>query len=89
MFASSCSVLQTRMSQRGFSMNMLESKEVGSSASRGMDVLASQWQTVKKQMLPSSVSLYRIPLEGMAYIKGMSSYLKIQIKDVWFPTSKF
>lgn len=53
-----------------------------------MDVLASQGQAGKEQNLPSPMSLYRLPEEGMAQIRGLPSDFKIQIKDVCFPASK-
>ena len=47
-----------------------------------MDVLVKQGHTVKEQNVPSSMSLYMLPAEGVAQIKGVSSCLKIQIRDV-------
>ena len=44
--------------------------------------------TGKEQKLSSSMSLYRLPLEGMDQVKGVSSFLKIQIKDVWLSVSR-
>lgn len=52
--------------------------EVGSSVSKGMDVLKRQEQAGKEQKLLSSVSLYELPAEGVA-----------QVKDVCLPTSIF
>ena len=46
-------------------------EEVGSNASEGLDLLARGEQTGKEQKLPSFMSLYRLPAEGMAQIKGM------------------
>ena len=53
-------------------------KEVGSNAREGMDLLARIEQAGKEQKLPSSMSLYRRPAEGMAWI--ISPIQKIQIK---------
>jgi hypothetical protein len=43
----------------------------------GMDVLARQRQSGKEQMLSHSMSLYRLPAEGMTQINNVSSYLNI------------
>lgn len=51
-------------------------KEAGSTAGEGLDVLARQEQA-------GSVSLCRLPAEGVAPIKGVTSRLKIRIKDVF------
>ena len=65
-------------------------KEAGSNASEGMDVLARQEQGEKEQKLPFSVSLYRLPAEGMAqtHITYVSLHIKIWIKCVYLLTSK-
>lgn len=50
-------------------------------------MLARQEQADKEQNL-SSGSLHRLPAEGMAQIKRVSSHLKVRIKDVCLPVSK-
>lgn len=42
----------------------------------------------KDQKLPSSMSLDRLPTEGVAHIKVVSSCLKIGIVEMSFPSSK-
>lgn len=64
-------------------------EEVYSSASEGLgDVLARQGQTGKDQNPPPSVSLCKLPAEGMVQVKGVSSCLWILMKDVCLPPSK-
>lgn len=65
----------------------LNPRKVGSNASDGMDLLARQEQAGKEQNL-SSKSLYRLPAEGTAQIKDVSSHLKIQMIGVWLLTSE-
>ena len=50
-----------------------------------MDVLARQGQAGKEQKLPSSMSLYRLPAEGVAQIKDGFSHLKDTNKKWIFP----
>lgn len=52
-------------------------------------MLARQQQAAKETKLPSSMSLCSLQAEGMVQIKGVSSSLKIWIKGVNLPTSKF
>jgi hypothetical protein len=56
--------------------------EVGFNTSEGMGLLARQGQSGKEQKLPSSISLHRLLAEGVAQTKGVSSSLKIRIRDV-------
>jgi hypothetical protein len=68
---------------------MLEShpKGVGSNASEGMDLIARQSKQAESKKFPSSMSLHRLPAEGVAQIKSLSSCLKIQMKGVTFNSS--
>ena len=49
--------------------------EVGFNVSKGIDALIRQEQAGKEQKLPS-VSLYELPAEGIAHVKGVSSPFK-------------
>lgn len=44
-----------------------------------MDVLARRGQADRKQNLPSSVPLDRLPAEGVAQMKGVPSCLKAEV----------
>jgi hypothetical protein len=59
------------MSQLVFSICQ-NSKEVEFNASERMDFLARQEQAGKDQKVPSSMSFYRLPAEGMAQTIGGS-----------------
>ena len=78
--SSSCSVPQLNVS----AAPLYTPKQVGSTISKGMDVLARQGQAGKEQKF-SHVSLCRLPAGGIAHIKGVSSSFKIQIKEVCLP----
>jgi hypothetical protein len=52
-----------------------------------MDLLPRQEQAGKEQKLSSSMNLYRLPA-GVAWIIGVSSCLKVQIKGEYLSTSK-
>lgn len=60
-------------------------EEVDPNVSEVMNILARRGQAGKEQMLPSFMSLYRFPAEGMAHTKGMSFHLKTGIKSVCLP----
>ena len=62
----------------------LESEEVGSNASKRMDLLSKRKQEGKEQKLLSSMPLRRLPAEGVAGIKSVSSHLKIQFRSISF-----
>lgn len=62
-------------------------KEIGSSASEGMNVL-SRHAEGKQGKSKSIFPLSPCQAEGVAQNKGASSYLKIRIKDVYLPTSR-
>jgi hypothetical protein len=47
-----------------------------------MELVVMQEQAHKEQRLPASMSVYRLPTEGVAQGKGEFSTLKIQIKGV-------
>ena len=49
-------------------------KEGGSNATEGTDVLARWGQAGKELKLPSSLSLYRLPAEGLTQTKGVSFF---------------
>lgn len=84
----SCSATQGWMSQLVFSI-CWNAEEVYSSASEVLgDGLARQGQTGKEQNPPPSVSLCKLPAEGMVQVKGVSSCLWILMKDVCLPPSK-
>ena len=51
-------------------------REVGSNASEEMGLKARSEQAGKEQKLPSPRSLYRLPAEGVAQIRGGSSASK-------------
>jgi hypothetical protein len=63
-------------------------KQVGSNASKGMDLLTRQEQAGKMQNLSSFMSLYRLPRESVAHIRSklrvcvVCSCLKIWIKGL-------
>lgn len=57
-------------------------KEVGSDASDGVGLLVRWEHTGKKQQLPSSMCLNRLPAKGVAKRKGVLPHLKIRIKGV-------
>ena len=63
-------------------------KEVSSNDSEEMDLLARGGQAGQVLKLPSSVSLYKLPEESMAQIKGLSSHLEIWIKGISLSTSR-
>ena len=64
-------------------------EEVGSNTSEGMHVLSRQGQTGKEQMFPFSMSIHKLPVEGITQIKGVYSFLKPGIMCVCsFPASK-
>jgi hypothetical protein len=58
--------------------NKLQSQQINGCSSR-------KGQVGKEQKLTSSTSSHRLPGEGLSQIKGVSSRLKIWIKDVCFP----
>jgi hypothetical protein len=60
-------------------------EEVGSNASEGLDLLARGEQTGKEQKLPSFMSLYRLPAEGVPHIRGRFSQLKGSGLKMYFP----
>lgn len=72
------------MSQPVFSIH-LNLKEVDSKGKE--DLVARQEETDKKQKLPSSVSLHRLPADDMNQIRGRSSCLKRSGLEVDLPTS--
>lgn len=74
------------MSQLVFSI-CWNPEEAGSNASEGRNMLARRRQAGQEQKLPS-VSLYRLPAESVAQIKGVSSCLKIRFKGVCLPASQ-
>ena len=74
--SNSCSVPQGWVSQMVLCI-CWNPEEVGSSASERVDVLVKQGQVGKEQNLPSSMSFYRLPAEGVAQIKGLSSFFKV------------
>ena len=57
------------------------------SSRQNVDEFASEGKG-KEQNLPSSMSLYRLPAEGVAQIKDVSSWLRIQINSLCLPASK-
>jgi hypothetical protein len=44
---------------------VLKPREIGSNATEGMDLIARREQAGKEQKLPFSMSLFRLPVEGM------------------------
>lgn len=64
------------MSQLAFSTHW-NPEEVGSNASEGMDLLKRREQAGKEQSFLLLHHLYRLPADGMAQIKGGSSYFKV------------
>jgi hypothetical protein len=76
------------MSQLVFSIHWNPNK-LGSNTQEVMDVLVRQVQSGKDQTLPSFVSLYRLPAEGVAQIRGGFSQLKwSQLKTCLFSVQK-
>lgn len=72
------------MSQPVLSIH-LNLKEVDSKGKE--DLVARQEETGKKQKLPSSMSLHRLPADGMDQIRGRFSCLKRSGLEVDLPTS--
>lgn len=57
-----------------------------------MGLLVSQGQAGKEQMLPYSMSFYRLLAEVVAQMKGVSfcfQIFQICIKGMWIPASEF
>lgn len=52
------------------SWSLVHPKEVGSNANERIDFLARGEQAGREQKLPSCMSLYRLPAEDMAQIRG-------------------
>ena len=63
-------------------------KEVNCNASEGIDLLARWGEAGKEQILPSNMSLYRLPAEGVAQIKVMCLPISRSRLKVWLPASK-
>jgi hypothetical protein len=51
-----------------------------------MDLPASQGKQAKSKNIPPLVLLSRLPAEGVAWIKGVSSHLSLWIKDLALKT---
>jgi hypothetical protein len=63
-------------------------KEVGSTASDGMDLPLRVRTSRQKSKFPLLCPSYRLPPEGVPQIKGGSSYLKRFELNVYLPTWK-